>query len=342
MLNTAAFAACLFFNVLCTGAIAVSNKSVLVEGFNPVHLLTLHYLLGYLSTLRCVGERGHNDGSKKIGRDRLRVLFLGLATVLNLLFSQLSLKNNPLIVYQIGRYLAIPLTAVGDVMFNGLQLSKQASIGLMLVLCGVCCLLVHTYQSTLEHGVKQKSINSLGLFLCVTGAVAQAGNAVGMNFILQHYDVTALELLQDLSFCSSVLFVGVCAFAAAGGVKLYFHKTIIPMLAISCVSAVVIQYTSLRITKDSSATFYTMMTIFKSATVALVGSIVLSESLQEVELTAFAVSSAGILLFRANNLWYKKIVGVVQAAIILSLVAVLLASLGITIKAKSHYGHVPG
>ena len=56
MLNIA-FAACFFGNVLCTGAIAVSNKSILVDGFHVVHLLTLHYVSGYLLTLRCVDAR---------------------------------------------------------------------------------------------------------------------------------------------------------------------------------------------------------------------------------------------------------------------------------------------
>lgn len=299
---SATFAILCSLNILCSGVIAVSNKAILGDGFHAIHLLTLHYLTGFTLTLcteedKCSTLALVREGHRPEG---FASVTLSLATVLNLLLSQLSLKANSIFVFQIGRYLAIPFTAVGDVLFNGLKLSQQKCAGLLYILLGVSCVLTRTYKTEFVS-VERNSNGVGGISFCVLGALAQAANAVGMNFILKHHDVTALMLLRHLSFYNSVFFIGGCVLAPLVGIDLIFRENCIPVLTISCTSAVMIQYTSLRITQDTSATFYTMMTIFKSATIALLGSVVLSESLEKAEYTTFVISSVGIVLFSTND-----------------------------------------
>ena len=259
-----AFTIAFVSNIVFTALIAILNKAILVGGVHAVYLLTLHQIAGYLLSLSI-----SKDNTQYCQRDKqdmipsLRILMLSILTVGNLLLSQLSLKENSLFLFQIGRYLAIPMTALGDIFFNGLRLTKQRALGVTCILCGVICSLSQTYGQTARQSGADPGATHKGLVLCFASAMSQASNAVAVNSTLQTPDVSPLAFLNRLAFYNSLLYLGGCLFATALGLQFRVQNALIPTMLASCVSAVVIQYTSLRITKGSSATFYTMAGVFK-------------------------------------------------------------------------------
>lgn len=291
------FTATLLVNMVCSTVIAIANKVLLRETLSPTALLSIHYVAGFLCTSSlCETKSRTTQREEQLPAQILAVL--SLTTVLNLLSAQTSLKLNSLFVFQAGRYFAIVLTAVGDQAINSLGLNWQKLIGLVHVLLAVCCILLPLLKLTRTPHHQ----DNYGAIICVLAATAQAVNGVVTNFVLKTYAIENKLLLNKLSQWNGVVFVSVALSQHVAG-KYTFHitKSTVPLLMISTTSAVLIQYTSLGLTRSSSATFYASINVLKAALLSVGGSLILREAVTELNWLALALSSIGLFLFGAET-----------------------------------------
>lgn len=316
----------LVVNVACSASVSVANKILFREGMHPVLLLTLHYAGGYACSSIYKTVRDEEQDGQQLPRGLL--FLVSATTILNLVTAQWNLKSNSIFVFQAGRYLAIFLTALGDKIVNSLKVGPQKQIGLLFILLAVCCIIVPLATLSCDH-------HGVHLAICMFAAVFQAVNGVSTNFVLKHFTISSRSLLNRLSLSISISLFGASSFVCFEGNCVV--RSLTPMLVplfVSMGSAIIIQYTSLVLTRGSSATFYSSVNVLKAALLSVGGSIALHENVSKLQLLAFCLSSLGLLLFSEEllNNRYKK--GAFISVSIVCLVKTFLELLNFHYKSK--------
>ena len=261
-------------SILTTVCIVLANKKVLDHYEEPLigsMLVPLHTLCTLLVT------RGGDPADVIV--PTVWLWLDAFVSMLSLFGSMLVLKFATVSFQQVGRLMALPLSAAVDRYFWGdRDFNTRKAICVVGIMSGF--LLVCT---DLENAV------SLAGFLCNFLAVfGQVGSQTMVKLIAVKFHVNARDYLKQAApynFACSVLPLFIFGMVMKGklnSLKTAFKTTdsqeVFPFVLLSCLLGVLVQFLSTWLSQISSAVSYALLTLLKSVCVIAAGAYVFAES----------------------------------------------------------------
>jgi len=274
-------------SIIATVSIVLTNKHVLDHFQNPFIgnlIVPLHLLCTVLVS------RGYSAEKYIPGQWLVLNACVG---VLSLYGSMLVLKYSTVSFQQVGRLLAVPVSAIVDRFYwRNPKLAPDRVICIIGILCGVLLASLDTVEVTL-----------VAMLWNLVAVVGQVGSQTVVKILAQKFGVNSQEHLRQsapYTFAVAIAALGLSWYASCGQhSEDIFNRVQLPqdlpfsivlLIVLSCALGVSVQFMSTWLSQTSTAVSYALLSLTKSACAIGVGAIFFSETFSSKMLSGATLS----------------------------------------------------